>query len=296
MNDIRIHRTVSADGTVIAGRVLGQGPPLVLVHGGIGDGEFAWEALLPHLSDRFTCYLPSTRGRGLSADDPDHSPTRLQEDVNAFVDSIGEPVGLVGWSGSGEWVLGAAAHSSSVTAVAAYEPVVGSMFDVDDFAHVGAAMAQVGLAFADGRLVDAVHAFVPGFCTDDEIGALEKTDFFERWADGIPAMLRFLQGDASYEGARSTDPVVLRQIAAPVLLLRGEQTLLSTFFADTAQRIAQHVGNPHVRQLPGVGHFAPLLAPEPIAKQLISFFGSVQQPARRIRTPDRFTPSARQAS
>ncbi len=77
MTDERIHRAVSADGTELAGRVWGRGPALVLVHGGIGDGDVAWEALLPHLTDRFTCYLPSTRGRGLSSDNPDHSPARL---------------------------------------------------------------------------------------------------------------------------------------------------------------------------------------------------------------------------
>src|SRR6266508_3654173 len=70
----RIHRAVSADGTEIAGRVQGLGPPLILVHGAYGDGEIAWKALLPYLTDRYTCYLPSTRGRGLSSDNPDHSP------------------------------------------------------------------------------------------------------------------------------------------------------------------------------------------------------------------------------
>jgi pimeloyl-ACP methyl ester carboxylesterase len=124
MTEERIHRAVSVDGTEIAGRVRGEGPPLVLVHGGIGDGEIAWEALWPHLADRYTCYLPSTRGRGLSADSPDHSPPRLEEDVTAFVDSIGEPAGVVCWSGSGTWVLGAAARSACVAAVAAYEPFV----------------------------------------------------------------------------------------------------------------------------------------------------------------------------
>ena len=39
MNEKRIHRTVSADGTRIAGRVVGEGPAMVLVHGGIGHGE-----------------------------------------------------------------------------------------------------------------------------------------------------------------------------------------------------------------------------------------------------------------
>ena len=114
----RVQVAISADGTEIVGRVRGQGPPLVLVHGALGDGEVDYEALVPHLAERFTCYTPSTRGRGLSGDNPDHSPPRLQEDVTAFVDSIGGTVCVVGWSGSGAWVLGAAADSDSVAAVA----------------------------------------------------------------------------------------------------------------------------------------------------------------------------------
>ncbi|HEX5015002.1 MAG TPA: alpha/beta hydrolase [Candidatus Limnocylindrales bacterium] len=277
MTDERIHGTVSADGTEIAGRVQGQGPPLVLVHGGIGDGEVAWEALLPYISERFTCYLPSTRGRGLSSNNPDHSPPRLEEDVAAFVDSIGEPVCLVGWSGSGPWVLGAAARSGSVAAVAAYEPFVLSVMRDDDLARTSATMEQVGMAAADGRLVDAIRAFAQWICTNHEIAALEKTDFYERWAGCVPAMLGFVQQDASFAGPRSTDPEALGIVTAPVLILRGRQTLLGTFFAEAARHIAQRVSDPHVRELPGVGHFAPLLAPQPLARELIRFFESVRQ-------------------
>ena len=279
MREERIHRAASADGTEIAGRVQGGGPPLVLVHGGIGDGEVAWEALWPHLADRFTCYLPSTRGRGLSADHPDHSPPRLEEDVTAFVDSIGEPVGLVGWSGSGAWVLGTAARSASVAAVAAYEPGVISLMGEDDLGRTFGIMKQMGAAATDGRLVGALHAFAPWICTDEEISALEQTDFFERWAGGVTAMLRFVQHDGSYQGPRSTDPEALARISAPVLLLLGRQTRLATFFADSAQYIAQHVANPQIWELPGVGHFAPVLAPESVAEQLITFFESARQPA-----------------
>jgi pimeloyl-ACP methyl ester carboxylesterase len=279
MPEDRIQRAVSADGTEIAGRVLGQGPPLVLVHGAIGDGDIAWEALLPHLTDRFTSYLPSTRGRGLSGDNPDHSPPRLEEDITAFVDSIGEPVCLVGWSGSGAWVLGATAHSGSVAAVAAYEPGVISVMRDGDLARTRATLEQVRTAAADGRLVDAVRAFTSWICTDDEIAALGETDFVARWAGAVPKLLQFFQHDATYAGPRSTDPETLRQVAAPVLLLRGQQSELRTFFADAARHIAQHVPDPHVRELHGVGHFAPLLAPGSIAEELISFFEVVRQPA-----------------
>jgi pimeloyl-ACP methyl ester carboxylesterase len=278
MPEDRIHRAVSVDGTEIAGRVQGQGPALVLVHGGIGDGDIAREAQLPHLTDRFTCYLPSTRGRGLSGDNPDHSPPRLEEDVTAFVDSIGEPVCLLGWSGSGAWVLGATAYSS-VVAVAAYEPGVVSVMREGDFARTRVTLEQMGAAAANGRLLDAVRAFARWICTDDEIAALEKTDFFERWAGAVPALLQFVQHEATFAGPRSTDPELLWQVAAPVLLLSGQQTQLRTFFTDAAQHIAQHVPDPHVRELQGVGHFAPLLAPESIAEELISFFESARQPA-----------------
>jgi pimeloyl-ACP methyl ester carboxylesterase len=279
MTDTRIHRAVSADGTEIAGRVQGDGPALVLVHGGIGDGEIAWDAMLPHLTDRFTCYLPSTRGRGLSGDNPDHSPPRLEDDVTAFVGSIGEPVYLAGWSGSGAWVLGTAARSDSVAAVAAYEPGLIPVMGEDDLVQTFGTMEQMGAAAADGRLVDALRAFAPWICTDEEIAALEQTNFFERWAGKVPAMLRFVQHDASYEGPRSTDPVVLGRITAPVLLLLGRQTRLGTFFTGSARFIAQHVADPQTWELPGVGHFAPVLAPESVAEELITFFESARQPA-----------------
>jgi pimeloyl-ACP methyl ester carboxylesterase len=278
MTDDRIHRAVSADGTEVAGRVHGQGPPLVLVHGDPHDGDLAWEALVPHLTDRFTCHLPSIRGRGLSGDNPDHSPPRLQEDITAFVDSIGEPVCLVGWSGA-DAAFDAAAHSGAVAAVAAFEPGVLSVMREDDLARFGAMFEQVGEAAADGRLVDAARALHALLGTDDEMAALDA-DYFERCTGIVPAMLQMTQQDIAYEGPTSTDPEMLGRITVPVLLLRGQQTVLDTYFADSVRHIAEHVAHPHVREpLPGLGHFAPVVAPEPLAKELISFFESVRRTA-----------------
>jgi pimeloyl-ACP methyl ester carboxylesterase len=279
MADDRIHRTLSADGTEIAGRVHGQGPPLVLVHGRPHDGDLAWEAMLPHLTDRFTCYLPSTRGRGLSAASPDHSPSRLQEDFRAFVDSIGEPVFLAGWSTGGVWALGAAAKSASVVAVAVYEPTVIPVMHEDERASLLAMAQQMGAAAADGRLTDAARMFHAWLGTDGEIAALDA-GYLERCAAVVPATLQSIQQSVGHEGSQPTDPEVLRAVTMPVLLLRGQQTLRDVFYADSERHVAQHVGNPHVRQpLPGLGHWAPILAPEPIAGELIAFFESAGQPA-----------------
>jgi pimeloyl-ACP methyl ester carboxylesterase len=279
MTDTRIHRAASADGIEIAGRVVGDGPALVLVHGGIGDGETAWDAMLPHLTDRFTCYLPSTRGRGLSADDPDHSPPRLEDDVTAFVDSIGEPVYVVGWSGSGGWVLGAAARSDAVAAAAVYEPTLIPVMAEDDLAETLGAMQHVGAAAADGRLVDAVRVFASWICTEEETAALMQTSFDDVWASRVPAMLRFVQQDGSYQGPRSTDPEALAHITVPVLVLMGRQTRLRAFYSAVAEFITQHVADAQVWELPGAGHFAPVLAPESVADEFITFFESARQPA-----------------
>lgn len=283
MTDERIHRAVSADGTEIAGRVEGDGPPLVLVHSAPHDGDIAWEAMLPHLTDRFTCYLPSIRGVGLSGDNPDHSPPRLEEDVNSFVDSIGEPVCLVGFSTSGPLVLGAATHSGAVAAVAVYDLLVGSVMREEHLASLGAMLEQMSAAAAEGRLVDAARTSHHHTATDDEFAALEAGylggEYFERCAEIVPAALQWVQQGAAYEGPLSTDPEMLAQTAAPVLVLRGQEILpwLGTVLANSEQHAAHHVADLHVREpLPGLGHYAPLLAPERIARELISFFELVR--------------------
>jgi len=275
MADERIHRANSADGTEIAGRVHGQGPPLILIHGALPDGDIAWEAMVPHLSDRFTCYLPSLRGRGLSEASQDHSPPRLEEDVRAFVDSIGGPVFLVGWSAGVPWSLSAAAHSGAVTAVAGYEPTIIPMMRGDDAARRDAMYRHFGEAAGEGRLADAARAFHTLVCNENELAALDA-EYFERCAASVPALLQAAQQGPSYEGPLSTDPEVLEKITTPFLLLRGQETELDTFYTDTECYVAEHVVDPLVGlPLPGLGHLGPLLAPEPIAKELVSFFESV---------------------
>ncbi len=249
---------------------------MVLVHPNLLDGDIAWAALVPHLADRFTCYLPSLRGRGLSGDNPDHSPPRLVEDVTAFVDSIDEPACLVGWSDSGP-MFGAAIHSDSVAAVAAFEPSVYPLMRENDLAGFGSTVARSAAETADGRLAEAartIHRFV---CTADEFAALEA-DYLERFQTNLPVVMIENEQHQGYEGPDSTDPTMLARITAPVLVLRSLEGALGTFFADSAQHVAKHVTDPHVHELPDIGHFAPLVAPEPIAKELISFFESVRRP------------------
>jgi len=270
-NGFQIHRVISNDGTEIAGTVHGQGPPLVLFHGAPHDGDLAWEALIPHLANRFTCYVPSWRGRGLSGDSEDHTPPRHVEDATSFVDSIGGSVRVVGWSAGVMATLGVAANSDAVSAVAIYEPTVLPVMGEDDLADLDSTFQKIGAAAADGRLADAACAFHPFVANDDELAALDA-DYYERSGPAFPSLLRTMQAYQGYEGPRATDPEVMARISVPVLLLRGQQTRRATFYSDAEGYVAEHVADPHVRELPGLGHFAPMVAPEPVAEEIAKFF------------------------
>jgi len=69
MHDDLLHQTplqhVDVDAARIAYRCVGDGPPLLLIHGWPFDAT-TYGALLPRLADRFRCYLPDTPGLGIS--------------------------------------------------------------------------------------------------------------------------------------------------------------------------------------------------------------------------------------
>src|SRR3954451_21108807 len=108
-------------GTPVAYWRYGKGPPLVLVHGTAADHS-RWSPVLPALEERFTVYAVDRRGRGGSGDADDYAVEREFEDVAAVVDSLGEPVNLLGQSHGGLCALEAALLSSGIRALVLYEP------------------------------------------------------------------------------------------------------------------------------------------------------------------------------
>jgi pimeloyl-ACP methyl ester carboxylesterase len=94
-------------GTPVAYWRSGKGPPLVLVHGTAADHS-RWSPVLPALEERFTVNAIDRRGRGGSGDTDDYPVEREFEDVAAVVDSLGEPVNLLGHSYGGLLALEAA--------------------------------------------------------------------------------------------------------------------------------------------------------------------------------------------
>lgn len=270
MNTTRIHTASSDDGTEIAGRVVGQGPPLVLLHGALYDGDTAFTEMLPHLTDRFTCYLPSTRGRGLSQAHPDCSGARMLEDVSAFVESIGEPVALMGWSGGGMWALGTAARSPQVSAVIVYEPAVFEVIDADTAARFTDTVARMAALAEGGQLEEAARVFTELVATEEEQQAVLASGRLESAASNVPSDLRVFSQLGETSAAGPTDPAVLASIEVPVLLLQGERSA-SPWFAEGIRHVARHVTGAEVRTLPGAGHSAPGLVPAAVSAEIVRF-------------------------
>lgn len=275
----RIHRAVSQDGTEIVGTVHGQGPSLVLVHGAMDDGTLQWEPAVPYLTDRFTCHVISVRNRGRSGHSEDLSPPRFIEDVAAYASSVGEPVGLVGLSIGGTWVLGAANRLADVTGVVAYEPVVFEVISEEVHNRLVSAITREGEEAQQGRLAAAVRIFAEFAGNDDEIAALDAADAFETLGANVPADLAGFQQGTEYQGPSATDASMLAKITAPVLLLQGGRTAASarSWFHAGVRHVAEHVQQATVHEFADLGHLAPMAAPEPVAEELVRFFTTITE-------------------
>jgi len=277
MSNQRTHYVTTTDGVTIGGAVHGQGPPLVFLQGAVGDGDIDWNRVVEHLTGRFTCHLPSYRGRGLSGDHPDLSPGRRAEDILTYIDSIEQPTGLVGWSGGANSALAVAAQSDAVDTVALSEPGILSLMDGAQKAVVGAAVASTAELAAEGDLAAAVRAFLRFPLNDEEIAVAEDAGYLEAAGRYVTNLLNLLQQEMEYEGPTADDPAVLGAISAPVLLLLGSNT--KPFFIASARHVADHVHNTRVQEIPGAGHAAPLTHPEAVAKALTEFLTPAQRPA-----------------
>jgi pimeloyl-ACP methyl ester carboxylesterase len=277
MSSQRTRYVTTSDGVAIGATVHGQGPPLVFLQGAVGDGDIDWDRLVGRMTGRFSCHLPSYRGRGLSGDHPDLGFDRMVDDFLAYVDSIGEPAGLVGWSGGAGLALAVAARSDAVTGVAPVEPVVENLMDGKERAAVGGAVARMGELAADGRPAAAARAFAGWPFNDEELAVAEDAGYFEAAGRYVPNLLNLLRQWMEHEGPTLDDSAVLGAITAPVMVLHGSDT--RPFFTAGTRHVADHVPNATRREIAGAGHAAPLTHPEALADALTEFFS----PARLAR-------------
>lgn len=275
-----IQRAVSDGETEIVGGVYGQGPPLVLVHGAVADGESEWGEMLPLLTGRFTCYVPSTRGRGLSGGHFDPSREARVRDIAAFVDGIGDPVRLAGVSGGGMVALGVAARTSAVSAVAVHEPVVLEAAGEELLARLQSVLDRMIEAAGKGETVAAIEPFLELIANDEETAAMSETPgASEELARYLPIDIEEFREAFAFQGPSPTDPATLERITAPVLVSHGSRTAMSTWFTAGVRHVTRHAPEATAREIAGVGHFGALFAPERMAGEFVPFLETARQAA-----------------
>lgn len=264
-------QVTSTDGTIIGYRQMGQGPGLVIVHGGLTTSR-NYLRLAEALADTFTVYLPDRRGRGRSGPQgANYSATKECEDLGALLHQTGSRL-VFGHSAGGLLAL-EAALVLPIEKLALYEPAVsiqGSIpvdwvpaFEQAVASHNAAralALALKGLQL--NRLSRALPLWVLSLLArlllrDDESGQM-----WQGLSAAVGEMTVVRQLESHYEYYRS--------ITAQTLLLLGSRS--PAFLREVLPILAATIPQATLVEFPRLGHNAPdLSAPQIIAGALRSF-------------------------
>ncbi len=216
----------------------GQGPAIVLAHGG-GGSHLSWWQQVPVLSRTHQCVTFDHRGFGLSREaDGGPGAGGFVEDLRALLDHLGiERAALVGQSMGGWTVLGFAATYPKRTHALVLCDTTAGMDDAD----VRAEQDRIAQRAAAGLIP---KAFAPDFAEREP--ALHFLYSEINQLNNLPPKLL-----AGLFGLRfSPDPLVKHRI--PTLLVWGDQDLLIP--ASTMELMKRRVPHARTAMVPGAGH------------------------------------------
>lgn len=257
---------VEVDGLRIAYERAGEGPPLVLLHGYVGDGPTTWRRQLDGLSDEFTVVVWDAPGAGRSSDPPESfGMAGYADSLAGFVDGLGlEKPHVAGLSFGGALALEFYRRHSAIprtlTLASAYAGWGGSLP-----ADVAEKRLHQALVLADLSPAEFVAALLPTMFSEgtpaesvDEFGATMRAFH----PAGFRAMAR-----ASAEDLRD----VLPTIEVPTLLVYGDKDVRAprAVFEDLHSAIPDSA----LVVLPNAGHLCTIEAPEDFNRAVRNFLG-----------------------
>lgn len=258
---------VSKDGTRIAFERSGHGAPLVLVHGTSADHS-RWAPVIQAFSERYTVYAIDRRGRGGSGDSQPYEIEREFEDVAAVVDSIVEPVNLLGHSWGALCSLGAARLTSNLKSLILYEPPPPGVKGFVD----STVFARLQLFLEDGDREGLVSTFLLELAgvIPTELDRLKQSP---AWSARIAAAHTILRENV--DPLPPFDTQTFANLVIPTLLILGGDS--NHFFADFIYQINETFPNSKVVVLPGQRHVAINTAPELFASTVLEFLNHVEK-------------------
>ena len=261
--------TVMVDGRRIAYHRAGNGPPLLLLHGGWSDGR-EWWLQLEDLSDEFDVVAWDAPGCGGSDDPPTDATLEAYADaVAGFVSALGlgrPHVCGLSWGGG----LALAVYRRhpelprSLVLASAYAGWRGSLPQEEVEARIRRVREEI-----DRPPETWIDDYLPGFFAGEmppEVLARVRSIMLDVRAAGTVAML------SAFADADLRD--VLPTVAVPTLLLYGDADVRSPLAVANALHAA--IPDSRLVVLPGVGHVTNLEAPAAFAAEVRRFLRSVR--------------------
>ncbi|MFF9345810.1 alpha/beta fold hydrolase [Streptomyces sp. NPDC014734] len=263
-------KTLSRDGTVIAYRRRGEGPPVILVGGALSTA--ATEAPLARLlAPRFGVVTYDRRGRGSSGDSGPYAVRREVEDLAALVTAVGGGASVFGVGSGGALALEAAAAGVPIGLLAVYEPPYTP--GASGVRFKAGCTTRLDRLLSVGDRAGAVELFLS--VTGVPADMIDRMRRAPLW-HGLVSSAHTLAYDDALLGDGSVPASRLAAVTARTLVVCGgsspARTRLSTRALTDAVPRARH------RTLTGQTHD---LAPHAIAPVLADFFAADTYPLRR---------------
>ena len=255
---------ISTDGTPIAFWQSGDGPPLLLVHGGIQDHSIRWRFVLPRLEQHFTVFRMDRRGRGASGDSQHYTLQREAEDIAVLVDMIGQPVHLLGHSFGALCSLEAALLTPNLRRLILYEgvPIRGADYYPPGILDHFQALFDTG---NHEGLVVAIFRDLLGMAPHEIESLRSQSDAWNVRLASAPTLPRELRAEEGYVFV----PERFKTMRTPTLLLVGGVSPPSIL--TDAQAVAAALPDATTTILPGQGHFAMDTAPDLFVDAVLTF-------------------------
>lgn len=265
-----IETVTSADGTEIAYERSGSGPPLVLVHGAMFDRSI-WEIgdVRSTLAEHTTVYAMDRRNHGDSASSDDCSPDAQIADVVAVVESIDDPVHLLGHSSGANYALWAALRTDNLRSVIPHEPA--APLDKDRRDLLKERMAETIALLDKGENEQALTRVASDFAkfTPDELDELRSSPV---WDAHVDTFHQTLLPEAKVAGEFDWGNLTpFEELSTPTLLLVGSESPHKSM----AERLHEMMPNSRLATVEGYGHAVHLVAPDRYTDEVLSFISEV---------------------
>jgi pimeloyl-ACP methyl ester carboxylesterase len=253
---------------VLAHRIDGDGPPLLLLNGGLMSIA-AWDPFVAALAMRLRVVRSDFRGQLLSPGEPNASMEQHADDLMELLDHLGvERVHVAGASFGGEvGMILAALHPSrvsSLSVITATDRITGAMREDARGLHDAAKAAAAG-----GRGARVFELLAPKAFSSRWLAA-QPPEFIATRAKQIGALpASFFAGVAGLMSALLTLDLeaLLPRITAPTLVVAAE--LDETFPPEHSRAIAAAIPGARLEIVEGSGHAAIVEAPDRVIQLVL---------------------------